>query len=617
MRTALAGFEAAAWGFRLARVQCYPYYPITPSTGCSEQIARWVADGEMETALINVESEHSAASAVIAAGKSARAGTATSSKGLLYMMEVLENGPGGSIPFTMFIGTRATGGPINIWGDHSDAYAIRDSGVIQLFAADAQEALDLILQAYRISEDLTVRQPATLNLRGFTGTHTYEGVELPRQEEVDAFLPVFVPLFSPFAPGRPVTYGAMLSAVPYRRHKRNQAAALKNAVEAARRAGREFGERFGRRYGLFEWIGAERADLVLALLGESAGTAEVVLNHLRERAGVSGLALLKIRLFSPFPGADIAEAVRRAGAKVVVVFEEGLAHGALFPPLAQRLATAVHLYLGANGPRIVSAIGGLGGSQVTHQDFQTLFNLADNIAEGRPYRPEPHWLGIEEDPVLLTDERLIPPALWDRYGEIWRQQPRKEKFFPPLALKSYEMRLYARAGQGAITSAVALTAAGVAQGARLITTPSFGSERRGAVITTDTSVSFEGERKVRTFSGQWDLVVIYDDTILFSPEHRVTEALKPGGTLLVNTTRLTPDRIRGVTGFGRERGRVFVVPGSEIARSLGLGAFFNMAMLGAVHRICSFLDFPAALRYYDQHAPRPKEANSSAIRRGF
>src|SRR3970282_631593 len=149
LATVLSGNAAAAWGFRLSRVQCYPYYPTTPSTPCSQQISRWVYDGAMEAVTINAESEHSAASQIIAAGKSVRAGTATSSKGLLYMIEVLENAAGASIPCGLFIGNRAPGAPINIWGDHSDAYAMRDSGVIQLFAADAQEALDNVIQGYR------------------------------------------------------------------------------------------------------------------------------------------------------------------------------------------------------------------------------------------------------------------------------------------------------------------------------------------------------------------------------------------------------------------------------------------------------------------------------------
>src|SRR3990172_9060754 len=131
MRQLLSGNAAAAWGFRLSRVQCYPYYPITPSTGCSHQISRWVNDGAMDALTINAESEHSAASQIITAGKSVRAGTATSSKGLLYMIEVLENAAGGGVPCGLFIGNRATGAPINIWDDNSYAYAMRDRGVIK------------------------------------------------------------------------------------------------------------------------------------------------------------------------------------------------------------------------------------------------------------------------------------------------------------------------------------------------------------------------------------------------------------------------------------------------------------------------------------------------------
>src|SRR3989338_2409914 len=179
MRLLLSGNAAAAWGFRLSRVRCYPYYPITPSTNCSEQVAYWVSNGEMDAVVINVESEHTAASAAISSAKDVRAGTATSSKGLLYMVEVLENASGASLPFTIFVGNRATGAPINIWGDNSDAYAVRDTGFIQLFCAEGQKALDNIIQAYRIGENIAARQPVFVNLRGFTGTHTYEPVEIP------------------------------------------------------------------------------------------------------------------------------------------------------------------------------------------------------------------------------------------------------------------------------------------------------------------------------------------------------------------------------------------------------------------------------------------------------
>jgi 2-oxoacid:acceptor oxidoreductase gamma subunit (pyruvate/2-ketoisovalerate family) len=614
--TVLSGNSAAAWGFRLSRVQCYPYYPITPSTACSEEIAKWVNDGVIDTVTINAESEHSAASQIIAAGKSVRAGTATSSKGLLYMIEVLENAAGGSIPCGLFLGNRATGAPINIWADHTDAYAMRDSGAIQIFAADAQEALDDVIQGYRIAEDLSVRLPFAINLRGFSGTHAYEGVEIPKPEDVDRYLPPYVSLAPLFAPERPVTYNAMLSAVPYRRHKRNQTAALRSAADVALKVGREFAERFGRSYGFFDWIGDEKADIVVALMGESAGAGEIVARHLQGKDGIPGVALLKLRLFSPFPAREIAQALAHAGTKALVVFDEGLPHGAVLPPLAQRFAAALQMHLGANAPRLASVVGGLGGSEVRQEHFQTMFNLAHNLAEGAEPRPEPYWLDIDEDPIFAEDLDKVSPKLWNQWRQYWRYSERNEKFFAPIPPESDEIRIYSRAGQGAITSAVGFTGAGIVSGLKLLTVPAFGSERRGAIITTDTLVNYSGGKKIRSFSRAWNAVVLYDDTILQSPEHNVLDGVKEGGTLLVNSDRLTADKIRAMLGATEKRARIFTVPASDIARRLGL-KHINMAMLGALHRVYDRVPFEKAQAYYDQNVPKPKEKSMEAIRLGF
>jgi pyruvate ferredoxin oxidoreductase alpha subunit len=615
MATVLSGNSAAAWGFRLARVQCYPYYPITPSTACSEQISHWVADGVLDAVTINAESEHSAASQIIAAGKSVRAGTATSSKGLLYMIEVLENASGSSIPCGLFLGNRATGAPINIWADHTDAYAMRDSGTIQIFAADAQEALDNVIQGYRIAEDLRVRLPFAVNLRGFTGTHAYEGVEIPKPDDVDQFLPAYAPLAPLFAPEKPVTYGAMLPALPYRRHKRNQMAALRNAAEIALKAGKEFGARFGRSYGHFDWIGDKKADLVVVLMGESSGAGEIVARHLQGKDGIPGVALLKIRLFSPFPAAEIARALAEAKTKAVVAFDEGLPHGAVLPPLAERMASGLHLHLGAGAPKLASVIGGLGGSEVRQDHFQTMFNLAHNMAQGIAARPEPYWLDIDEDPVFAEDLDRVSSSLWKRWRHVWRYQEKNEKFFAPIPPASDEIRIYSRAGQGAITSAVGFTGAGIAGGLKLLTVPAFGSERRGAIITTDTLVN-HGDKKIRSFSKAWDAVVLYDDTILQSPEHNVLDGLKDGGTLLVNSRRLTAEKIRSFVGASASRARIFTVAASEIAGRLGL-KHINMAMLGALHRVYDRVPFEKALVYYEKNVPKPKEKSLEAIRLGF
>jgi 2-oxoacid:acceptor oxidoreductase gamma subunit (pyruvate/2-ketoisovalerate family) len=612
----LAGNGAAAWGFRLSRVQCYPYYPITPSTACSQQISRWVHDGAMDAVTINAESEHSAASQIIASGKSVRAGTATSSKGLLYMIEVLENASGGGVPCGLFLGNRATGAPINIWADNTDAYAMRDSGLIQIFAADGQETLDNIIQGYRIAEDLSVRLPFAVNLRGFTGTHAYEGVEIPDHKEVDEYLPPYIPFYPLFSADKPVTYGAMLSAYPYRRHKRNQMETLRNVGEVALKAGKEFAQRFGRSYGHFDWIGDEKAELVVALLGESSCAGEVATRYLQGKDGIPGVALLKIRLFSPFPAREIAQALHRAGTKAVVVLDEGFQHGAVLPPLAQRIGTAIQLHLGASGPKLASVIGGLGGSEVRQEHFQLMFNLADNMAEGKPYRPEPYWLDIEEDPIFVENESEVNQKLWKRWGKIWKKNQPKDKFCAPIPPDTHEVRIYSRAGQGAITSAVGFTGAGIEQKFQLLTVPAFGSERRGAIITTDTLLNFYKERKIRSFTRAWDVVVLYDDTILYSPEHHVLDGLKQGGVLLVNTSHMGVKKIRQILEASEDRVKIFTVPADGIAEKLGL-RHMNMPMLGALHKVYDQVSFETALAYYERNVPRPKEASMEAVRQGF
>jgi Pyruvate/2-oxoacid:ferredoxin oxidoreductase gamma subunit len=164
---------------------------------------------------------------------------------------------------------------------------------------------------------------------------------------------------------------------------------------------------------------------------------------------------------------------------------------------------------------------------------------------------------------------------------------------------------------------VFFTGAGVASGLRVLTKPSFGSERRGAVVHTDTLIQTGGGRKTRSFSNQQDLVCLYDDTILTSPSHAPVRNLKPGGVLLVNTNRYSPERIRELLNLSPSACSVFTVPASQIARDLQLGSFFNMVMLGAMHRVCPHLDLEASLAFYEKNVPKPRDVNLEAIRRGF
>ncbi|HWP84427.1 MAG TPA: 2-oxoacid:acceptor oxidoreductase family protein, partial [Terriglobia bacterium] len=229
---------------------------------------------------------------------------------------------------------------------------------------------------------------------------------------------------------------------------------------------------------------------------------------------------------------------------------------------------------------------------------------------------EPYWLEIEEDPILLTDRNKVKPRLWRRYREVWEAQPVLPQYHTPLPATNYEIRLYGRAGQGAITSAVFYTGAGIENGLWVLTKPTFGSERRGAVVHCDTLVQTGGGERPRTFTGWQDLVCIYDDTILQSPQHAPARTLKAGGTVLVNSSRYTPRRVRELLHLPAET-TVLVVPASRIARELQLGPYFNMVMLGAMHRACPLVDLETALEFYRAQVPPPREANLEAIRRGY
>ncbi|MBI2211400.1 MAG: 2-oxoacid:acceptor oxidoreductase family protein, partial [Deltaproteobacteria bacterium] len=178
-----------------------------------------------------------------------------------------------------------------------------------------------------------------------------------------------------------------------------------------------------------------------------------------------------------------------------------------------------------------------------------------------------------------------------------------------------EIRIYSRAGQGAITSAVGFTGAGIENGYRLVTVPAFGSERRGAIITTDTLINFHKERRIRSFMRAWDVVILYDDTILYSPEHRVLDGLKEGGALLVNTSHMSVKKIRELLDAGEGRVRIFTAPAAAVSEGLGL-KHINMPMLGALHKVYGKVPFDKALGYYERNVPRPREASLEAIRRG-
>ena len=375
MKQYLSGDEAFAAGIRLARPEVISAYPITPQTIVVERLSDMVEDGNLDAEFIHVESEHSALSCAIGASAAGvRTFTATSSQGLLYMAEGLVYASGGRFPIVMMNANRSTALPWNIYGDQRDSLALLDTGWIQAYAQDAQEALDLALMSYYIAEKEDVSTPFMVNLDGFILTHTYEEVDVPEQADADAFLPRYEtencfdlehPKNMAFSAGPDTNY-----IFKYKEH-----AALLRAVPAIYEAEERFAKIFGRRYtGLIETYRTEDADQILITLGTIAGLSREIADELRAKGKKVGV--VRIRYMRPFPTQEIADAVK--GAKAVAVLEKDISFGA-----AGTVFTNVTSALQAAGISIpaYNFIGGLGGRNISHKDIERIFALTERGTE--------------------------------------------------------------------------------------------------------------------------------------------------------------------------------------------------------------------------------------------
>src|SRR4051794_24511220 len=397
MREQLEGSRAIAETVGRCRVQVVPAYPITPQTHIVEAVGAMAKDGSLPGCeFVTVESEFAAMSAAIGASATgARTYTATASQGLLYMAEALFNAAGLGLPIVMTVANRAIGSPINIWNDHSDAMSQRDSGWIQLYAESNQAAADLHVQAFRLAEELSL--PVMVCMDGFVLTHAHERVDVPSAEQVDAFLPPFVPR-QKLDPDDPITIGAMVGPeafmeVRYVMHRRQLA-----ALEAVPRLAARFQEAFGRDSGgLVRPYRCEDAETIVVALGSVLGTIEDVVDELRDAGGRVGA--LAIRCFRPWPEAEVRAALR--GARRVVVVEKAFA-----PGLGGGVVGAdVRLALGGvpDPPVIYDVVAGLGGRAITRASLRRL--LAD--AEAGALEPLT-WLDLDH---ALVDEALEMEAL--------------------------------------------------------------------------------------------------------------------------------------------------------------------------------------------------------------
>jgi pyruvate ferredoxin oxidoreductase alpha subunit len=367
MREFLEGSEAVALAVKLSRPGVIAAYPITPQTHIPEKLARLVADGELKSEFVNVESEHSAASVVLGAvATGVRAYTATSSQGLLYMGEVVFNIAGLRLPVVMTCANRAVSAPINIWNDLQDSIAMRDSGWIQFYAEDNQEALDLHLIAYRIAEDKNIMLPVMVCMDGYLLTHGLETVDMPEQEKVDKFLPSYEPLYK-LDPQNPLTLGFLADPDYYLETRFAIQETHKDVLKLIPQVLDDFQKVFGRRpSGLLEEYKTKDADKVIVTMGSLCGTVKDVVDELRAKGRKVGL--VKITTFRPFPSELIYRALKDIPR--VAILDKAISLGG-WGPLCTEIKA---LFAGKkNAPSLSGFVLGLGGRDVTPQTIKVIF----------------------------------------------------------------------------------------------------------------------------------------------------------------------------------------------------------------------------------------------------
>jgi pyruvate ferredoxin oxidoreductase alpha subunit len=351
---------------KLANVDVVAAYPITPQTHIVEHLAQLVADGELDADFIPVESEHSAMSACLgSAAVGARTFTATAGQGLELMHEVLYVASSMRLPIVMTVANRALSAPLSVWGDHSDAMAVRDTGWIQIFTENGQEVADNVLCAFRMGEDRRALLPVMVHLDGFHLSHVIEPILFPEQSKVDKFLPPNqYPL--PLDPERPVAMGDFAPPVIYMEAKWAQQVNLKNAKEVIIECWKEFGDIFGRHYSPVECYKCEGAKTLLLTMGSFSETAMTTIDKMRDDGKEVGL--VKLRLWRPFPFDEIREAVKDA--EVLVVLDRALSFGGPAGPVCSEIRAA--LYNEAKKPKVVSFVAGLGGRDITVAGFEEI-----------------------------------------------------------------------------------------------------------------------------------------------------------------------------------------------------------------------------------------------------
>ena len=391
IRERLSGNEAVATAMKQINPDVVAAFPITPSTEVPQYFSTYVANGEVDTEFVAVESEHSAMSACIgAAAAGARAMTATSANGMGLMWEMLYIASADKLPIVMPLINRAMSGPLNIHNDHSDSMGARDSGWIQLFSEDNQEAYDNTIMAIRVAEHKDVRLPVMVCLDGFIISHSVENIELLDTEKVRNFVGEPVSPFYLLDSENPVAVGPLDLPAHYFEHKREQAQSMFNAKTVISEVFADFEKLSGRKYSYFEEYKLDDAEVAVVVLGSTAGTAKTVVDELRAQGMKIGL--LKLRVFRPFPAAELAEALKHL--KAVAVMDKAESFSAAGGPIFMDVRSA--LYDLEARPKITSYVYGLGGRDVRTTDIEKVYNELKEVAATGVVTSPYNYLGVKE-----------------------------------------------------------------------------------------------------------------------------------------------------------------------------------------------------------------------------
>ena len=392
IRERLSGNEAVATAMKQINPDVVAAFPITPSTEIPQYFSTFVANGTVDTEFVAVESEHSAMSACIGAeAAGARAMTATSANGLSLMWEMIYIASSLRLPIVLNLVNRAVSGPLNIHNDHSDAMGVRDAGWIMLFSENNQEAYDNNLMAHKIAENKDVQLPIMICQDGFITSHSIDNIELENDDDVKKFVGEYHPEHYLLNKKEPIAVGPLDLQAYLFEHKAQQAEAMKAAKNVILDVAKDFEKWTGRHYDLFEQYKLDDAEIAIVCMNSTAGTTKAVVDDLRKNGIKAGL--LKIRVYRPFPGEEVAKALSHLKAIAVLDKSDSLngIGGALFEDVSSSM------YVSNNYVPMVNYIYGIGGRDTTTNDIKSVYSdLQIIVKDGKvdqPYR----YLGLRRE----------------------------------------------------------------------------------------------------------------------------------------------------------------------------------------------------------------------------